>query len=153
MPDVHSPAQRSRNMAAIHGIDTAPELALRRRLHAAGFRFRLHQRSLPGHPDLVLAKFNAVIFVNGCFWHTHDCKYGGVVPATRPEFWARKRAATVERDARNNSTLRSQGWRVHTVWECELKHPDEAVARAVKFLEAGGRRSAGSDARSAPLNP
>lgn len=73
--------------------------------------------------------------MNGCFWHVHDCKYGQVVPATRPEFWAQKRAATVERDARKNSALEQLGWQVHTVWECELRNLDKAVDGAVQFLE------------------
>ena len=135
MVDVHRPEQRSQNMAKIRSGDTKPELLLRRALHAKGIRYRIHSADLPGKPDLVSSGRRKVIFVNGCFWHVHDCKYGQVVPATRPEFWAQKRAATVERDARKNAELEQLGWQVHNVWECELRNLDKAVAGAAEFLE------------------
>ena len=86
MADVHTPEQRSRNMAAIRGGDTKPEMRVRALLHALGYRFRLHRKDLPGKPDIVLPKYRTVIFVHGCFWHCHDCRYGSVVPSTRADF-------------------------------------------------------------------
>jgi DNA mismatch endonuclease, patch repair protein len=118
MVDVHSKEQRSRNMAAIRGRDTKPEMIVRRLVHRLGYRFRLHRRDLPGRPDLVLPRHRAVIFVHGCFWHQHDCRYGRVVPVTRAEFWQKKRAENVSRDARNINALTDTGWRVLIVWEC-----------------------------------
>lgn len=120
MTDVVDPATRSRIMAGIRGKDTAPELVLRRALHGAGFRFRLHAKELPGRPDLVLPRWRASVQVHGCFWHRHrNCQYA-TSPATRPEFWTAKFAGNVERDARNHAALRALGWRVATVWECAL---------------------------------
>ena len=120
---------RSRNMAAIRGKDTAPELAVRRILHAMGLRFRLHRRDLPGRPDIVLPKHRTVVFVHGCFWHRHeDCRYT-TTPKTRQEFWQTKFAANVERDRRNRTDLQQLGWRVIVVWECELKLHNKLVAR------------------------
>lgn len=121
MTDVVDAATRSRMMAGIRGRDTRPEIALRRELHARGFRFRLHERKLPGRPDLVLPKWRAAVLVHGCFWHRHpDCRYA-TMPATRPEFWSAKFAGNVERDARNHAALLLLGWRVATVWECALR--------------------------------
>ena len=120
---------RSRNMAAIRGKDTAPELAVRRILHAMGLRFRLHRKDLPGRPDIVLPKHRTVVFVHGCFWHRHeDCRYT-TTPKTRQEFWQAKFAANVERDRRNRTDLQQLGWRVIVVWECELKMHNKLVAR------------------------
>ena len=113
---------RSRNMAAIRGKDTAPELAVRRILHAMGLRFRLHRKDLPGRPDIVLPKHRTVVFVHGCFWHRHKgCRYT-TTPKTRQEFWQTKFAANVERDRRNRTDLQQLGWRVIVVWECELRN-------------------------------
>ena len=120
---------RSRNMAAIRGKDTAPELAVRRILHAMGLRFRLHRKDLPGRPDIVLPKHRTVVFVHGCFWHRHeDCRYT-TTPKTRQEFWQTKFAANVERDGRNRTDLRQLGWRVIVVWECELRQPSDLKER------------------------
>lgn len=121
MTDVHTLEQRSRNMAAIKAKNTKPEIRVRSMLHALGHRFRLHGKDLPGCPDIILPKHRLVIFVHGCFWHSHSCPYGRVAPSTRPEFWAAKRAGTVERDRRKNSELKAEGWRVATVWECETR--------------------------------
>ncbi len=120
MADVHDQATRSRNMAAIRGSHTKPELMIRKALHAAGFRFRLHVRDLPGKPDLVLPKYHAVIFVNGCFWHHHDCHLFRW-PATREPFWREKIGRNVANDAKTNAALHEDGWRIATVWECALK--------------------------------
>ena len=120
---------RSRNMAAIRGKDTAPELAVRRILHAMGLRFRLHRKDLPGRPDIVLPKHRTVVFVHGCFWHRHaGCRYT-TTPRTRQEFWQSKFAANVERDSRNRTDLQQLGWRVIVVWECELRQPSDLKER------------------------
>ena len=125
--DVHDKETRSYNMSRIKGRDTKPELLVRRECHRQGLRFRLHRKDLPGKPDLVFPKHNTVIFVHGCYWHLHDCKYGLVVPKTNTEFWQAKRHATVDRDERNQHELEYRGWRILTYWECEI--------RDTKFLE------------------
>src|SRR5262249_12232101 len=112
MTDVLTKRQRSRNMAAIRGKDTTPELAVRRLLHRMGYRFILHDRRLPGRPDLVFPRRRRVIFVHGCFWHLHECRYGRVSPATHSAFWRSKRVANVERDTRTVMQLAELGWRV-----------------------------------------
>lgn len=121
MADIVDPPTRSQMMANIKGSNTGPEIALRKALHALGLRFRLHDRKLPGRPDIVLPRWKAVIFVHGCFWHRHEgCRYA-TVPATRPQFWNEKFAANVSRDQRNLDGLASAGWRTRVVWECDLK--------------------------------
>ncbi|HAQ34711.1 MAG TPA: very short patch repair endonuclease [Alphaproteobacteria bacterium] len=134
MTDVVPPRVRSRMMSGIRGKDTKPEMVVRRGLHAMGFRFRLHDRSLPGNPDLVLRKYRTVIFVHGCFWHRHDCRYFKW-PATRPEFWRNKILRNVERDEENVAALEAMGWRVLTVWECETRNP-EFGARLLQLVAA-----------------
>ncbi|WP_104171464.1 very short patch repair endonuclease [Cryobacterium sp. M23] len=131
MPDVMSPAQRSRTMSRIRSVDTKPEWIVRRLLHALGYRYRLHVRGLPGKPDIVFTKRHKVVFVNGCFWHSHSCRSGQSTPASNMVFWATKRSNTVARDARNKTDLETQGWSVLTVWECEL-HDSETLARALR---------------------
>lgn len=124
MVDVVDSATRSRMMSGIRSANTKPELRLRRALHAKGFRFRLHDRSLPGCPDIVLPRWRAVIEVRGCFWHRHErCRFT-TTPATRPEFWAIKFSSNVDRDHRNEALLREAGWRVAIVWECALREND-----------------------------
>jgi DNA mismatch endonuclease (patch repair protein) len=120
MADVLSPAQRKLNMQRIRGKDTKPEMLIRRGLHAAGFRFRIHKKDLPGKPDLVFPKYKAVIFINGCFWHGHACDQFKV-PTTRTEFWINKIDINRQRDKRNIEALTSLGWRVLVVWECSLR--------------------------------
>lgn len=107
-------------MSGIRGSDTQPELAVRKVLHARGFRYRLHGKSLPGKPDLVFPKYNAVIFVHGCFWHMHQCHLFKW-PSTRTEFWKEKISANHERDQKTIQALRQDGWRVLVIWECVLK--------------------------------
>lgn len=120
MVDVVDQATRSRMMAGIRSKHTRPEVALRRALHARGLRFRLHDRRLPGAPDIVLPKWGTVILVQGCFWHRHEgCRYASV-PATRPEFWLQKFDQNVTRDRGNQIRLREQGWRTALVWECAI---------------------------------
>jgi len=120
MTDVHSPAVRSKNMRAIRSRNTRPELLVRKALHAAGYRFRLHASGLPGTPDIVLPKYRTVIFVQGCFWHGHDCKYFKL-PKTRPEFWFSKIEANRLRDASNIEKLNQSGWHVIQIWECAIR--------------------------------
>ncbi|WP_439636117.1 very short patch repair endonuclease [Oceanicaulis sp.] len=120
MADIVSKAKRSRMMSGIRGKDTKPELIVRQGLHARGYRFRLHRKDLPGKPDIVLPKYRAVIFVNGCFWHGHDCHLFKW-PKTREEFWREKIDLNRKRDATSISDLLSRNWRVLVVWECALK--------------------------------
>lgn len=124
MVDVVDRETRSKMMSNIRGRDTKPEMLVRRTLHAAGFRFRLHDRLMPGRPDIVLPKYRVAILVHGCFWHRHEgCRFC-TTPATRPEFWHDKFASNVKRDARNLDLLVSSGWRVATIWECALRQKD-----------------------------
>ena len=127
-------------MAAIRGKDTKPELFIRRGLHAKGYRFRLHDKQLPGKPDLVFRKHNAAVFVNGCFWHGHNCclfKW----PKTREAFWRDKIGGNAKRDQRNQNKLLSDGWRVGVIWECALKGrerlpQDEVIDRITRWLSS-----------------
>jgi DNA mismatch endonuclease (patch repair protein) len=139
MVDVVSTETRSRMMSGIKGKDTKPEIVLRRRLHSAGFRFRLHQ-NLPGRPDLVFRKWNAVIFVHGCFWHRHECRIFKW-PATRIDFWRAKIDGNAQRDTRNIAKLRAEGWRVAIVWECALRSDATKVARLCSRWLRGGAPS------------
>jgi DNA mismatch endonuclease, patch repair protein len=134
MPDVLTPEQRSRNMRAIKGRDTAPEMTVRRILHAMGYRFRLHRRDLPGRPDIVLPRHRVAVFVHGCFWHRHQCRFGRVEPATRPEFWLAKFSANVARDRRAIVALRRAGWRVIVVWGCQTKDADKLASRLRRLI-------------------
>ena len=121
MVDIMDRERRSRMMARIGGKDTKPELVLRRALHARGVRYRLHDGMLPGKPDLVLRRFEAVCFVHGCFWHRHvGCSYT-TDPSTRPDFWRQKFKNNVERDRRTRGELLEAGWRVAIVWECAVR--------------------------------
>ena len=123
-------------MAGIRGQDTQPEMTVRRALHAAGFRYRLHVPSLPGRPDLVLPKHSAVCLIHGCYWHRHPgCPYA-TTPATRTGFWKQKFRSNVERDDRQRRQLQDLGWRVAVVWECALKRKtaDTALARLIRWL-------------------
>lgn len=120
MADIVSAATRSRMMAGIRAKDTRPEVAVRSGLHRRGLRFRLHDKSLPGRPDLVFARHRAVILVNGCFWHGHQCRLFKW-PASRQEFWTSKISSNVRRDALNSRLLAETGWRIATIWECALK--------------------------------
>lgn len=123
-------------MRAVKSKDTTPELRVRRLLHGMGYRYRLHRRDLPGHPDLVFAGRRKVIFIHGCFWHGHDCRRGARVPKTNAHYWTAKIGRNRDRDARALNALAEQGWRVLVLWECELK--DEAILRASlrAFLDA-----------------
>jgi DNA mismatch endonuclease, patch repair protein len=120
MTDIVSPAKRSQMMAGIKGKNTKPELVIRSGLHKVGFRFRLHDRKLPGKPDLVFPRFRAVIFVQGCFWHGHDCHLFKW-PSSRKDFWQKKISGNQKADARNIEKLLAEGWRVALIWECSIK--------------------------------
>lgn len=118
-------------MAAVRSKNTKPEIAVRKLLHAAGYRFRLHSKDLPGSPDIVLPKLKTVVFVNGCFWHRHPgCRFAAV-PATRSDFWIHKFEENVQRDKRNYDVLRTLGWRVIVIWECEIS----SISDIRKFLD------------------
>ena len=122
MGDVHSKEIRSYNMSRIRSENTKPEMIVRKALHAAGFRFRLYDRALPGKPDIVLKNHRTVVFINGCFWHGHEkCKFFKM-PATRTEWWTEKIARTKERDAAGVEELTKLGWNVIVIFECELKN-------------------------------
>jgi len=138
--DVHDKKTRSLNMSRIKGKDTKPEILVRRACHYLGLRFRLHRKDMPGKPDLVFPRHETVIFVNGCFWHSHDCKYGAVTPKTRAAFWKEKRDNTILRDKRNTLELIRLGWRVLTYWECGTKEFDQLasnIRRDFELVEKG----------------
>jgi len=135
MTDVLTPEQRRRNMSAIRGADTKPEMIVRALAHAMGVRFRLHRRDLPGKPDLVFPSRRKVIFVHGCFWHVHDCPYGRVKPSTNAGFWADKRAGNAARDRRNVASLEAHGWKVLLIWECETRDRERIGHTLRAFLE------------------
>ncbi|HEU4981961.1 MAG TPA: DNA mismatch endonuclease Vsr [Acidobacteriaceae bacterium] len=134
MTDVHTPERRSRNMASIRGKNTKPEKAVRSLLHKLGYRYRLHRRDLPGKPDLVFPSRRKVIFVHGCFWHMHDCRWGRVVPATNSNFWQEKRQKNRDRDSRTMAALTEIGWRVLVVWECQIKDTNSLTKKLRSFL-------------------
>lgn len=120
MADVHTPEQRSYNMSRIHSKNTKPEELVRKFLFSQGFRYRKNDAKLPGKPDIVLPKYKAVIFVNGCFWHGHEgCRYF-VWPKNNAEFWKEKITGNIQRDKHNHQILANQGWRVIEIWECQL---------------------------------
>ena len=132
--DVLTPAQRSKCMSAIRGKNTQPELAVRSLVHRLGFRYALHRRDLPGCPDMVFASRRKIIFVHGCFWHSHRCKYGSVKPKSNAGFWQAKRDGNSDRDRRNIRKLRRQGWRVLTIWECWVRDPERLRTIILRFL-------------------
>ena len=141
MPDVVDRETRSRMMAGIRGKDTQPELVLRRALHKRGFRYRLHVASLPGKPDLVFPKQHAVIQVNGCFWHCHECHLFKW-PSSRVQFWRTKIIRNREKDAETSAALVHAGWRVLTVWECAFKgrtrrNEEDVIADIATWLVSG----------------
>jgi DNA mismatch endonuclease (patch repair protein) len=132
--DVHTREQRSRNMSAVRGKNTKPELLVRSLVHRMGYRFRLHLSGLPGKPDIVLPKHRKIILVHGCFWHVHSCRYGRVKPATNSAFWLEKRSGNAARDRRNVRALRRAGWRVLTIWECQIGDSERLRHKIAQFL-------------------
>jgi DNA mismatch endonuclease (patch repair protein) len=147
MSDAPSEA-RSAVMRAVKSTNTKPEMKVRSLAHRLGFRFRLHRKSLPGRPDLVFVARRKAIFVNGCFWHGHDCKRGARMPKANAAYWRAKIAANRSRDARARAELAAAGWESLTVWECETRDEEALRARLVAFLSGGGgeKRGAGSGA-------
>ena len=118
--DHHTPEQRKRNMVAVRGKNTKPEILVRKCLHASGYRYRLHVKELPGSPDIVLPKYGVVIFVHGCFWHQHKGCRKASRPTTHQDFWNKKLEENVKRDKRQKTQLRKLGWKVITIWECQI---------------------------------
>lgn len=127
------PESRRRNMAAIRGRDTGPEMALRRALFGMGYRFRVHVKELPGRPDVVFLGRRKAVFVHGCFWHRHEGCRNSVLPRARRDWWAAKLSANADRDARNLARLADGGWQTLVVWECELASPG-TVEQVSAFL-------------------
>lgn len=132
--DTRSPEQRRRIMQSVKQKDTAPEMVVRRLLHAAGYRYRLHRKDLPGRPDIVFGGRRKVIFVHGCFWHSHGCSKGQA-PKSKLNYWGPKLAQNAERDARNVRSLKEAGWKVLTVWECETKEPERLLLALRDFVD------------------
>ena len=136
MTDVYSPAKRSAVMRRVRGKDTAPELRVRRLIWSFGGRYRLHAKDLPGKPDIVLPRRRLAVFVHGCFWHGHDCARGARVPKANRDYWLSKVGRNRERDIASRAALGAAGWRVETVWECELKDKPALTARVTGWLSA-----------------
>ena len=140
MTDNHSKAVRSKNMSHIRSKDTKPEIAARKYLFSRGFRYRKNVKTMPGCPDIVLPKYRTVIFVNGCFWHKHNCSRF-VWPSSNTDYWKEKIERNVERDKKNRQLLEQSGWIVLEIWECQLKkrYFEETMNEIIGFLNA--RRS------------
>ena len=136
--DIVAPEVRSRMMAGIRSRNTKPEIYVRSRVHRAGLRFRLHSPDLPGKPDLVLRRHRAVVFVHGCFWHRHPgCKHA-YTPKSNARFWLRKLEGNAARDVLNQAALRAHGWRVFTVWECQMDRGVDFVITSLLGIPAEG---------------
>jgi DNA mismatch endonuclease (patch repair protein) len=135
MADNLTPEQRRFNMSRIRSTNTRPEMIVRSMVHRMGYRYRLHRRDLPGKPDLVFPVQRKAIFVHGCFWHMHDCRFGLVKPKTNIEYWQNKRLSNVERDKSHIAALKNAGWQVMVVWECQVKSPEVLQATLIKFLK------------------
>ncbi|WFR99577.1 very short patch repair endonuclease [Rhizobium tumorigenes] len=134
MTDIVDKQTRSQMMAGIKGKNTKPELVLRRALHARGLRFRLHAENVAGKPDLLFPKFKAAVFVNGCFWHRHGCRYT-TTPSTRADFWEKKFSGNVARDLAVAENLAKAGWRIAIVWECAVRNPEGVTKTADQLYE------------------
>jgi DNA mismatch endonuclease (patch repair protein) len=134
--DVYDAAKRSAVMARVKSTGTKPELLIRRILTDLGARYRLHRKDLPGSPDVVMSGRRLAIFVHGCFWHGHDCARGSRVPKANRDYWLAKVARNSARDARNVADLTGAGWRIETIWECQMKDRDALGARLATLLEA-----------------
>ena len=132
--DTRTHEQRRRIMQAVKSRDTGPELAVRRLLHAMGYRYRLHRKDLPGRPDITFVSRRKAIFVHGCFWHGHDCPKGRL-PKSRLEYWKPKLDENRKRDRTKREQLESLGWSVLTVWQCETRDPDTLAQRLQYFVD------------------
>ena len=136
MADIKSKEARSKNMSAIKGKNTKPEVIVRKYLFSQGLRYRKNVSKLPGKPDIVLSKYKTVVFINGCFWHLHNCKYF-VWPKQNADFWKSKILGNVERDKHNYNALIAAGWQVLIVWECQLKQSrEETLTALVKDIKS-----------------
>jgi DNA mismatch endonuclease (patch repair protein) len=140
MADVHSKTIRSYNMSRIRSKNTKPEILVRKFLFSKGFRYKLHDKNLPGKPDIILPKYKTAIFVNGCFWHGHvGCKYY-VVPKSRTEWWLNKINSNISRDTQKHAKLKKEGWKVIVIWECKLKKNLEVqLKKVVSELDKRGK--------------
>lgn len=134
--DPLTPEQRRYTMSRVKGKDTEPELAIRKLVHSMGYRYRLHRKDLPGKPDIVFPGRRKVIFANGCFWHSHDCRAGRNRPKTNLDYWHEKLEKNKKRDLQNQASLLEMGWDVLVVWECEVSDNDALRSRITNFLEA-----------------
>ncbi|WP_298163561.1 very short patch repair endonuclease [Brevundimonas sp.] len=152
MTDVFSPEKRSAVMRRVKGRDTAPEIAVRRMLRAAGIGYRLGGRGLPGKPDIVMHGRRTVAFVHGCFWHGHDCPRGSRKPKANAGYWTAKLTRNVARDRQVVDGLTNDGWRVVTVWECELKSPGAAANLVARVTGQAATVSAGSASEASPAS-
>ena len=132
--DVFTPAKRSAVMRAVKGKNTKPEIAVRKLIWAAGHRYRLNARDLPGAPDIVMRPRKAAVFVHGCFWHGHDCKRGARMPKANAAYWRAKIARNVARDKAALAALKKQGWRALVIWECQMKDEAALKRRLARFL-------------------
>ncbi|MGZ6037327.1 MAG: very short patch repair endonuclease [Phenylobacterium sp.] len=132
--DVYSPEKRSAVMRRVKGKDTSPERAVRKALTALGARYRLHRKDLPGKPDVAMPGRRLALFVHGCFWHGHDCARGSRVPKQNRDYWVGKVERNRARDAKNREALAALGWRVESIWECELKDPGALRERLEALL-------------------
>lgn len=142
MADTITPQQRSETMRRVKGKDTRPEMKVRRLIHGMGYRYRLHRRDLPGTPDLTFASRRKVIFVHGCFWHRHDGCPLARMPKSKLEFWKPKLEGNKKRDKRNIETLRSSGWQVLVLWECQLKEMSKLENMIKQFLDGSATSNA-----------
>ena len=133
--DVYDAETRSRVMRRVKGANTTPELKVRKALTRLGARYRLHRKDLPGNPDIVMPGRRLALFVHGCFWHGHDCARGARVPKQNRDYWVAKVARNVARDSRSTEALAALGWRVETLWECELKDAGALQARLAGLLD------------------
>lgn len=133
--DKLTPQKRSENMGKIRSVNTKPEVVVRKFLYSKGFRYRLHSSELPGKPDIVLPKYKAIVQINGCFWHKHECKFMRI-PLSNSDYWENKLKRNSDRDARNNGLLVEQGWRVLIVWECAIKYASkESLKKTLEGIE------------------
>lgn len=139
MTDVLTREQRRKCMTSIRSRDTKPEMIVRKLVHTMGYRYRLHRRDLPGKPDLVLSRMKKVIFVHGCFWHMHRCRYGRVTPKTNAQFWSDKRESNRMRDINDRRLLKNMGWDMLIVWECKImdtRKLQQLESRIISFLQS-----------------
>lgn len=138
MTDVFTPEKRSAVMRRVKARDTSPEMKARKLLTRLGARYRLHRKDLPGNPDIVMPGRKLAIFVHGCFWHGHDCQRGSRVPKQNRDYWLAKVGRNVARDAASHAALIEAGWRVETIWECDMKDETVLLGRLAYLLEDTG---------------